>query len=142
MCRKSKTSIIRNRKCKASKIEFQTGKSHNTENATFLNYEIDGVEIGLIAVKGEDGTIKVVFNTCQSCNPSPNAYFIQKGEYLECQNCKTKFSVEQLGLIQGGCNPLIVKERKEENGFIIISSEYVSTYIDRFRNWNGPKLFS
>lgn len=114
-------------------------ESEITEEATFLSYEIDGVTISFIVVRGTDGNVRVAFNTCQSCNPSPNAYFVQIGEYFECQNCGSRFHVDDIGVKRGGCNPAPVDELKAEDGFIIISKEYAKTYKDNFENWNGPK---
>lgn len=110
-----------------------------TEIATFLSYEVDNITIGFIVVRGTDGKVRVAFNTCQSCSPSPNAYFVQKGEYFECQNCGNKFHVDQIGIEKGGCNPAPVEEMTKEDGIITISSEYVETYKENFENWNGPK---
>lgn len=110
-----------------------------TEEATFINYEVDEITIGLIAVRGTDGIVRVAFNTCQSCSPSPNAYFIQEGEYFVCQNCETKFHVDDIGKKKGGCNPAPVEEMTSEDGVITISKEYVESYKEKFENWNGPK---
>lgn len=110
-----------------------------TNDATFLSYEIDEVTIGFIVVRGTDGKLRVAFNTCQSCTPSPNAYFVQKGEYFECQNCKNKFHVDKIGIEQGGCNPAPVEEMTQGDGVITISAKYANTYRDNFKNWNGPK---
>lgn len=110
-----------------------------TSVATFINYNYEGVTIGLIAVRGTDGIVRIAFNTCQSCSPSPNAYFIQKGEYLICQNCFNKFHIDKIGIEKGGCNPAFVEEQKKEDGIITIASEYVQTMKEKFINWNGPK---
>ena len=111
-----------------------------TEAATFINYEVDGITIGFIAVRGTDGKVRVAFNTCQSCSPSPDAYFIQKGEYLVCQNCGSKFHIDKIGEGNGGCNPAPVKEMMQEEGIITIPVDYAETYQDKFENWNGPKV--
>lgn len=111
-----------------------------TSVATFFNYDVDGITIGLIAVKGTDGIVRLAFNTCQACSPSPNAYFIQKGEYLECQNCGNRFHIDKIAMETGGCHPTIVEEISRKNGIITISSDYVKSYKDNFKNWNGPKV--
>lgn len=109
-----------------------------TSNATFVNYEIDGVTIQFVVVRGTDGKVRIAFNTCQACNPSPNAYFIQKGEYLECQNCGNRFHIDKVGVERGGCNPAPVDEKEETDNQIIIDKEYVDSYKEKFENWNGP----
>ena len=50
--------------------------------ASFYNYDADGTTIRLFAVKASDGTIRMACNTCQVCNPSPKAYFVQNGKTL------------------------------------------------------------
>lgn len=108
------------------------------DNITFVSYEVDGITIQFIVVRGSDGNIRIAFNTCQVCNPSPNAYFIQKGNYIECQNCGTKFKIDDIGIKKGGCNPTPVEEKKELEDKIIISKDYVESFKTKFQNWNGP----
>lgn len=109
-----------------------------TEDASFINYEVDGVTIQFIVVRATDGTVRVAFNTCQVCNPSPNAYFIQDGKYFICQNCGNRFHIDELGIAKGGCNPTPVDEKIERSDKIIIDKDYVESYKTRFENWNGP----
>lgn len=109
-----------------------------TSDATFVNYETGDVMIQFVVVRGTDGEVRIAFNTCEACNPSPNAYFIQKGEYLECQNCGNKFHIDKIGIEKGGCNPALVKEKSQTDTQIIIDADYVDTYKSRFANWNGP----
>ena len=108
-----------------------------TETPTFINYDADGTTVQLIAVKASDETIRLAFNTCQSCNPSPKAYFIQEDEYLDCQACGTKFKMDEVGITHGGCNPAPVVEKKESDDKIIISKDYVLSYKDKFENREG-----
>ena len=109
-----------------------------TEIATFVNYEVDGVTIQFIVVRASDGTVRIAFNTCQSCTPSPNAYFVQEGNYFVCQNCQTKFLIDEIGLKKGGCNPAPVEEKTESDGVITIPKDYADSMKDNFENWNGP----
>lgn len=87
-----------------------------TSTATFVNYKVDDVTIQFVVVKGTDGVVGIVFNTCQSCNPSPNAYFVQKG----------------------GCNPHPVEEKEISENKIILTKDYVDTFKEKFENFNGP----
>lgn len=141
-CGNSKTKILEQSATKATLNEngdIIINEENITSNATFLNYEVDEIQIGFIVVRGTDGIVRVAFNTCQACNPSPDAYFIQKENYLECQNCGNRFHINKLGQEKGGCNPAPVEEMTQENGIITISSEYAKTYKEKFENWNGPK---
>lgn len=109
-----------------------------TANVTFVNYEIDNVIIQFVVVRGTDGNVRIAFNTCQACNPSPNAYFKQVGEYLQCQNCGNKFHIDKIGIEKGGCNPAPVEEKEVKDNEIIIDQDYVNSYKTKFENWNGP----
>lgn len=109
-----------------------------TSEATFINYAVDGVTIQLIVVRATDGTIRVAFNTCQVCNPSPNAYFLQDGDYLVCQNCGNRFHIDEVGVKKGGCNPTSVEEFEDDGKIIKINKAYLESYKDKFENWNGP----
>ena len=109
-----------------------------TTEATFVNYVVDDVTIQFIVVRGTDGKVRIAFNTCQSCNPSPNAYFKQVGEYLQCQNCGNKFHIDEIGEEQGGCNPAPVEEKEETDDQIVIDKDYVDTYKAKFEKWSGP----
>ncbi len=112
-------------------------KSKITNRATFYNYQVDGVIIQLFAVKASDGSIRVLFNTCVSCNPSANAYFIQRGKYFECQNCKNKYTADEIGLKQThGCSPIpILGENKKDDGNkVTISWNFILKYKNKFKN--------
>ena len=113
-------------------------KEEIDNTATYINYEVDGVTIQIIAIKGSDGIVRLAFNTCEVCYPSPKAYFIKKEGYFECQNCGSRFPIDNLGTLSGGCNPKPVEEKTEEDEKIILSKEYVESQKELFLNWNGP----
>ena len=108
--------------------------SNIASTATFVNYDNDGIIIQLILVRRRDNKVRITLNTCQVCNPSPKAYFIQEGEYLVCQNCGTKFHINKIGIEKGGCNPTPVVEKQEEDNKIIISKDYIDTFKSKFKN--------
>lgn len=108
-----------------------------TSKATFVNYVVDDVNIQFIVVRGTDGVVRIAFNTCEVCNPSPNAFFLQKDNYFECQNCGNRFSIDEIGEVTGGCNPAPVSEKIMEDDKIIIDGDYALKYKEKFENWNG-----
>ena len=105
-----------------------------TSTATFANYDDEGIIIQLILVRGTDNKVRIALNTCQVCNPSPKAYFVQEGEYLVCQSCGTKFHINKIGIEKGGCNPTPVEEKQEEDNKIIISKDYIDTFKSKFKD--------
>lgn len=109
-----------------------------TETATYINYLSDGSTIQLIAVRTGDGAVRTAFNTCQSCNPAPGAYFIQKGNAFICQNCGNAFTTDQIGVEKGGCNPAPIAQKTETDGKLLIQTAYLDQYSGNFANWGGP----
>ena len=108
-----------------------------TSDVTFVNYDSNGVIIQFIVVRGTDGEVKIAFNTCQACNPSPRAYFVQEGKYLKCENCASLFHIDKIGVEKDGCNPIVVEEKEVSENEIIITTDYADTLRDKFVNWNG-----
>lgn len=111
--------------------------SNISSDATFVNYEVDGVIIQLIAVQASDGSVRMSFNTCQSCNPSPRAYFIQQEDVFICQNCGNRFTADQVGVERGGCNPAPVEATQDEDGNFVIEAAYLDQYKNNFASWQG-----
>lgn len=109
-----------------------------SESPTFVNYDADGTTVQLIAVKKSDGTIGVSLNTCQACNPSPRAYFVEKNGRLECENCGNVFLMDSVGTSAGGCNPMNV-EYEEKDGKIVVEAAELDSYKDTFSQWGGDK---
>lgn len=83
----------------------------------------------------------MVVNTCQSCGGSPYAYFVQVGNKIQCQNCGSMFSIDELdNLTDDGCNPINIEDKKEKDGNIVIETTQLKKLKDKFENWKGPKV--
>lgn len=108
--------------------------SNITSTATFVNYDDEGIILQFILVRETDNKVRITLNTCQVCNQSPKAYFVQEGEYLVCQNCGTKFHINKIGIEKEECNPTLVEEKQEEDNKIIINKDYVDTFKSKFKN--------
>lgn len=107
--------------------------------AVFYDYDADGITVELFAVKASDGSVWLALNTCQVCNGSPYAYFVQNGDYFICQNCGNRFASTQVGLVSGGCNPVPITQEDYElrDGLILVSTEFLTLNAARFRNWKN-----
>ena len=111
--------------------------------ATYIDYEYEGVIIGLLAVRNSEGKVIVVVNTCQSCGGSPYAYFVQVNDKVQCQNCGNLFAIDDLdNLVPDGCNPIGIENRIDKDGKIIIETKQLNLLKDKFANWKGPKVSS
>ena len=106
-------------------------------SASFYDYDAEGVTVELFAVKASDGTARLALNTCQVCNGSPYAYFVQEGDTFICQNCKNRFASTQVGVVSGGCNPIPITETDYavQDGSIVVSSALLDGFAARFTNW-------
>lgn len=109
------------------------------ETASYYDYDADGTTIEVLAVTASDGSVRLALNTCQVCQGSPYAYFVQEGDSFICQNCGNAFSRDDIGLEAGGCNPVPVTEDnyEESDGLITISSDFLDEYKDSFANWKN-----
>ena len=108
-----------------------------TSMPMYINYDSNGTNIQLIAVKASDGTPRLSLNTCQVCNPSPKAYFKEQDGRLVCQNCGNVFTIDSVGETSGGCNPMHV-DYKSTDGKLTVSVADLDTYADKFTSWDGP----
>ena len=105
--------------------------------ASFYDYDAEGTTVELFAVRASDGSVRLALNTCQVCNGSPYAYFVQEGDYFICQNCRNRFASAQVGLVSGGCNPVPITEADYDlqDGTILVSAEFLEANAARFTNW-------
>ncbi|MDR1734850.1 MAG: DUF2318 domain-containing protein [Oscillospiraceae bacterium] len=109
-----------------------------TSTATYYPLTVNGVRLEVLAVIAPDGTLRTAFNTCQVCNGSPYAYFVQDGSALTCQNCGNQFPLSAVGKAAGGCNPvpILASERTETANSITIPYELLAANAYRFpSNW-------
>ena len=108
-----------------------------TEYPKFINYDAGGTIVQLIAVKASDGSSRLSLNTCQSCNPSPMAYYKEENGKLVCQNCGNTFTMDSVGSLSGGCNPMNL-EYDNNGDYLVVRAEVLDGYADKFNSWQGP----
>ena len=106
--------------------------------ARFFNYDADGVTVQLVALRDADNKVHAAFNTCQSCSPSPNAFYQQNGNVLQCTNCGFTFAPEEVGITKGGCNPWPIEGAVIGENEITVPAAAVAAMRDTFVSWGGP----
>lgn len=118
-------------------IVIQTGDV-GTE-ASYFDYDANGVTVQVFAVRASDGTVRLALNTCQVCNGSPYAYFEQDGDWFICQNCKNRFASTDVGIASGGCRPVPITEETytEQDGTITIPASFLEENAALFKNWKN-----
>ena len=109
-----------------------------SQTASFYKADIDGTEIELVALKDSKGNLRTAFNACQVCYSSGKGYYVQDGNYLVCQNCGNSFTIDQVGIASGGCNPwpILDSDRTVTYDEIQISYDVLKTTADEL-----PKFF-
>lgn len=112
-------------------------KSEISEKPLYVNYDASGTTVQLIFVIASDGTYRVSLNTCQSCNPSPRAYFTEKNGKLVCQNCGNQFTTDDVGVSARGCNPMNIEYEENAEG-ITLQTSVLDFYKEYFAKWQGP----
>jgi uncharacterized membrane protein len=113
-----------------------------TSTASFYPVQIDGEQMELFAVKASDGSIKTAFNTCKDCYNSGNGYYIQDGSTLVCQNCRNIFSIENVGEVSGGCNPVPISDENKIVGqaTITIPRSFLAQTKLEFDSWKVSQV--
>lgn len=108
-------------------------------DASYFDYDANGITVQVLAVQASDGTIRLALNTCQVCNGSPYAYFVQDGDWFICQNCGNRFASAEIGIVSGGCRPVPITDDfyTEQDGTITIPASYLETRASLFKNWKS-----
>lgn len=133
----SQTQISESDPSASSDLVIQTADI-GTE-ASYFDYDADGITIQVFAVEASDGTIRLALNTCQVCNGSPYAYFVQDGDWFICQNCGNRFASTEIGIVSGGCRPVPITEDvyTQEGTAITIPASYLEENASLFRSWKN-----
>ena len=108
-----------------------------SENAAFYAYDQADTYMEVLAVKASDGSIRTAFNTCQVCYASGRGYYVQDGDVLICQNCGNRFSMDDVEVTRGGCNPVPITDKMKEvtdTAITIPKALFAETEII-FKNW-------
>lgn len=106
---------------------------------SFYPVEVDGTQMEVLAVLDSEGNIRTAFNTCQICYGSGRGYYVQDGNDLVCQNCGNRFTVDEVEVQSGGCNPLpIFAENKTvTDDAVEISYDFFYKCKRIFANWKA-----
>jgi hypothetical protein len=112
-------------------------KNAITKTASFFPYKSNGTYMEIIAVQAIDGSVRTALNTCQVCYSSGRGYYEQLGDVLICNNCGNQFTIDQIELQKGGCNPVPILEdmKTETQDQISIPSDQLTEFEPLFSNW-------
>lgn len=110
-----------------------------SSTASFYPVEVDGTQMEVLAVLDSEGGIRTAFNTCQICYSSGRGYYVQDGDALVCQNCRNRFTVNQVEIETGGCNPwpIFAENKTVTDETIEISYDFLQETRAIFANWRS-----
>lgn len=113
--------------------------SEISTTAQFYPIEVDGMRMEVLAVEDSDGNVRTAFNTCQICYASGRGYYVQEGDVLVCQNCGNRFTIDQVEIETGGCNPwpIFSENKTVTEDTIEISYDYLQSAKEIFANWKA-----
>ena len=108
-----------------------------SEHIKIYSFTVDGLNMEVLAARDADGTVRTAFNTCQVCNGSRKAYFVEQGDKVVCQNCGNAFGREDVGVLSGGCNPypIFAEDREDSEDAVRISYDFLSGAESLFSRW-------
>lgn len=108
-----------------------------SKGARFFTYQTDAGKVGLVAVRDSGGTIRVALDTCQVCNGSPKAYFLEKDGALQCQNCGNTFAYDIVGDAGQGCEPTPLAQGSwsVEDGSLLVNESALAATAPLFATW-------
>lgn len=117
--------------------ELMINKEDVTKTASFYPYESNGTYMEIIAVRANDDTVRTALNTCQVCYASGRGYYEQLGDVLICNNCGNQFTIDQIEIVKGGCNPVPILDdmKTESDDQIAINTESLTVFEPLFANW-------
>jgi hypothetical protein len=97
------------------------------EEAQWYEYEIGDKEISFFVVKGDDGKVRVAFDSCDVCYYSEKGYY-QEGDYMVCENCGNRYPIIGLGeenKTSGGCWPGYLTYSIDDESIIIRTKDLI-----------------
>ncbi len=108
-----------------------------SSTAHFYPIEVDGTKMEVLAVTDSEGNVRTAFNTCQICYGSGHGYYEQEGSELVCQNCGNRFTVDEVEVQSGGCNPwpIFSENKTVTEDRIEISYDFLKESKEIFSNW-------
>ena len=108
-----------------------------SQTASFYKADLGDTEVELVALKDSNGNLRTAFNACQVCYSSGRGYYLQDGDYLVCQNCGNSFTIDQVGVLSGGCNPwpILDDDRTVTDDEIQISYDVLKNTADELPNF-------
>jgi uncharacterized membrane protein len=99
-------------------------------------FRAGGETFRFFAMVKPDGDVVAVLDACEICPPRG---YVQRGEHVICKYCNTPIPVSTLGQ-PGGCNPIPVTYRVENDTLFLSRSDIISAYREKAGKETGSLL--
>jgi uncharacterized membrane protein len=83
----------------------------------FFTYRYDGKNINFFVLRMDNG-VQSYFDACASCYLHKLGYKCEESSVV-CKNCGQRFSIHKLGKGLGGCYPIKLEGRLENNKYLV-----------------------
>ena len=93
--------------------------------AHYFTYMNGAQPIEVFVVRGSDGQPRLAFNACDVCYRAKKGY-TQERDQMVCGNCGNRFPIDQIGAVQGGCNPAPLKSAMDKGDLVIRAEDIVA----------------
>jgi hypothetical protein len=87
-------------------------------DAHFYVFMVGDTPVEFFVVWTHDNVVRTAFNACDVCYRAKLGYR-QDGETMVCGNCGSRFPVQRIGTVAGGCNPASFAARVEGQELVI-----------------------
>jgi hypothetical protein len=103
-----------------------TGQDGDISDGRIRKYSFDykGETYRFLIMMRPDGKVIAALDACDICPPEG---YIQRGGYIVCKYCGTPIPVQSMGE-SGGCNPIPLEYRLEDDRLILRRSHIIKTY--------------
>jgi hypothetical protein len=101
--------------------EISIPLSELSPRARFYEYRAGTTTVRFFAIKSSDGVYRAALDACDVCFAAKKGY-AQSGDDMVCQKCGNHFPSSEINEVEGGCNPVGL-ERKVENDRLIIKAK-------------------
>lgn len=108
------------------------------KNIKICSFKVDGTKMEILVAYNSKGELRTAFNTCISCYDSGKGYYKVSGKTATCQNCNTKYTVDEFSTTKnGGCHPVAItaSERTISDDTLTIKASALRSAKSYFTNW-------
>jgi len=99
-----------------SVAEFADGAAH------YYTLMVDGRPVEFFIIQDKDGVLRTAYNACEVCYRAKLGYR-QDGRVMVCNNCGSRFPIEQINTVRGGCNPAPLEGRLDGDDVVIKATD-------------------